>query len=82
MIASKSFYASGLGLYTCRKIIYLHRGGIWAQNNPPNEKGATFTFSLRLIDSSKHLKNCTTNKVPFNLQVNPNTIFPHQPKSI
>jgi two-component system sensor histidine kinase VicK len=59
--ATKSFYGSGLGLYTCRKIIHLHRGGIWAQNNPSNEKGATFTFSLPLINSSKHLKNNTTN---------------------
>lgn len=46
--ATKSFYGSGLGLYNCRKIIHLYHGGIWAKNNPPNEKGATFSFSLPL----------------------------------
>ncbi len=60
--ATKSFYGSGLGLYTCKKIILMHHGEIWAQNNPPNEKGATFTFSLPLIDSPKDFKNNTTNK--------------------
>lgn len=44
--ATKSFYGSGLGLYNCRKIIHMHRGGIWARNNAPNEKGATFSFRL------------------------------------
>ncbi len=50
--ATKSFYGSGLGLYTCRKIIHLHHGGIWAQNNPQNEQGATFSFSLPLVINS------------------------------
>lgn len=46
--ASKSFYGSGLGLYNCRKIMHMYHGGIWAKNNPPNEKGATFSFRLPL----------------------------------
>jgi signal transduction histidine kinase len=44
--ATKSFYGSGLGLYSCKKIIRMHQGEIWAQNNPQNEQGATFSFSL------------------------------------
>lgn len=50
--ATKSFYGSGLGLYTCRKIIHLHHGGIWAQNNPQNEHGATLSFTLPLVVNS------------------------------
>lgn len=50
--ATKSFYGSGLGLYTCRKIIHLHHGGIWAINNPKLERGATFSFSLPLVVNS------------------------------
>jgi two-component system, OmpR family, sensor histidine kinase VicK len=46
--ATKSFYGSGLGLYNCRKIIHMYHGGIWGRNNPPNEKGATFSFRLPL----------------------------------
>lgn len=46
--ATRSFYGSGLGLYNCRKIIHMHHGGLWAENNPKNEKGATFSFSLPL----------------------------------
>ena len=48
--ATKSFYGSGLGLYTCKKIIGMHNGEIWGQNNPQDEKGATISFSLPLID--------------------------------
>jgi nitrogen-specific signal transduction histidine kinase len=47
--ATKSFYGSGLGLYNCRKIIHMHNGGIWAQNNPREEGGAIFSFQLPLI---------------------------------
>jgi signal transduction histidine kinase len=52
--ATKSFYGSGLGLYNCRKIIHMHQGGIWAQNNPQNEQGATVSFSIPLYSSSVH----------------------------
>jgi nitrogen-specific signal transduction histidine kinase len=48
--ATKSFYGSGLGLYTCKKIVRLHNGEIWAQNNPHGERGATISFSLPFID--------------------------------
>ena len=34
----------GLGLSVCRNIVEVHRGNIWATNNP--EGGATFHFSL------------------------------------
>lgn len=47
--ATKSFYGSGLGLYICKNIIDMHNGKIWAFNNI-KEKGATFSFSLRLIE--------------------------------
>lgn len=47
--ATKSFYGSGLGLYTCKKIIHKHYGEIWAQNKSQDEKGATISFSLPLI---------------------------------
>jgi two-component system, OmpR family, sensor histidine kinase VicK len=48
--ATNSFYGSGLGLYNCRKIIHRYHGGIWAINNPPNEKGATFSIRLPVHD--------------------------------
>ena len=47
--ATKSFYGSGLGLYTCRKIIQTHKGKIWAKNNSSGEEGATFSFSIPLV---------------------------------
>ena len=48
---TKWFYGSGLGMYTSQKIIFTHNGVMWGQNNPQNEKGATFSFRLPLIDS-------------------------------
>jgi hypothetical protein len=33
-----------------------HHGGILGHNNPTNEKGATFSFSLPVIDSSKRFE--------------------------
>ncbi len=59
---TKSFYGSGLGLYICRKIINMYHGKIWAQNNPQNEKGATFSFSLPLVDSASSFDNNSSNK--------------------
>jgi two-component system, LuxR family, sensor kinase FixL len=34
----------GMGLEVCRSIIEIHRGAIWAENNP--DRGATFYFTL------------------------------------
>ena len=47
--ATKSFDGSGLGLYICKGIIEAHGGNIWAKNNVDG-KGATFSFTLPLLD--------------------------------
>jgi two-component system sensor histidine kinase VicK len=47
--ATKSETGTGLGLYISKRIIEAHGGKIWAENNPP-EKGATFRFSLALVN--------------------------------
>jgi signal transduction histidine kinase len=43
--ATSSSEGVGLGLYISKKIVEAHSGRIWAENNP-DEKGATFSFSL------------------------------------
>jgi two-component system sensor histidine kinase DctS len=41
----------GLGLSVCRAIIDVHRGRIWAENNP--DGGASFHFTLPAAGASK-----------------------------
>ncbi|MGN6623196.1 MAG: sensor histidine kinase [Candidatus Nitrosocosmicus sp.] len=48
---SNSFQGTGLGLYICKSIVEAHGGKIWAKNNGV-EKGATFSFSIPLIDNN------------------------------
>jgi signal transduction histidine kinase len=47
--ATDSEYGTGLGLFITRKLVEAHGGKIWAFNNK-DDKGATFKFSLPLID--------------------------------
>jgi signal transduction histidine kinase len=47
--ASKSFQGTGLGLYISKNIVEALGGKIWAKNNE-NGKGATFSFSLPLVN--------------------------------
>jgi signal transduction histidine kinase len=44
---------TGLGLFISKNIIEAHGGKIWAKNNT-NEKGATFYFSLPLVEPLTH----------------------------
>ncbi|MFL6347508.1 MAG: ATP-binding protein [Nitrososphaeraceae archaeon] len=46
---TKSDTGSGLGLYISKGIVEAHGGKIWAENNT-NVKGATFAFSLPIVD--------------------------------
>ena len=46
--ATKSNTGTGLGLFISKSIIESHGGMIWAENNPDEEKGSIFYFSLPL----------------------------------
>jgi signal transduction histidine kinase len=47
--ATKSERGTGLGLFISKSIVEAHGGRIWAENNK-NEKGATFSFSLPIVN--------------------------------
>jgi signal transduction histidine kinase len=49
IFATKSETGSGLGLFISKGIIEAHGGKIWAENNADG-KGATFSFSLPIIN--------------------------------
>ena len=47
--ATKSERGTGLGLFLAKNIVEAHGGKVWAENNKDG-KGATFTFTLPLIN--------------------------------
>ncbi|MFL6409453.1 MAG: ATP-binding protein [Nitrososphaeraceae archaeon] len=47
--ATKSYQGTGLGLYISKSILEAHGGKMWAENNPDG-KGATFSFSLPIVN--------------------------------
>ena len=49
IFVTKSETGSGLGLFISKGIIEAHGGKIWAENNADG-KGATFSFSLPIIN--------------------------------
>ncbi|MGN6346117.1 MAG: sensor histidine kinase, partial [Candidatus Nitrosocosmicus sp.] len=49
--ASKSEKGNGLGLFISKNIIEAHGGRIWANNNE-DKKGATFSFSIPVINNN------------------------------
>ena len=58
---TRSPQGTGLGLYISKKIIEYHGGKIWAENNK-GELGASFYFSLPIIDMDGKDKRPTKNE--------------------
>ena len=48
--ATSSIQGTGLGLYISKSIVEAHGGSMWAENNGDRRRGATFYFSLPVID--------------------------------
>jgi signal transduction histidine kinase len=48
--ATSSFQGTGLGLYISKSIVEAHGGSMWAENKAHRRRGATFYFSLPVID--------------------------------
>ena len=49
---TKSYQGTGLGLFISKSIVEAHGGKIWAENNIQG-KGATFYFTVPILDSEK-----------------------------
>lgn len=47
----------GMGLAICRKIIKLHGGDIWFKQNPINEGGTTFYFTIQELNLEKKIED-------------------------
>jgi signal transduction histidine kinase len=58
--ATKSYQGTGLGLFISKSIIEAHDGKMWAENNNNNSdrkhEGATFYFTLPVVDMSEQRK--------------------------
>ena len=48
---------NGMGLAICRKIIKLHGGDIWFKQNPINEGGTTFYFTIQELNLEKKIED-------------------------